>query len=84
MQLKAAMATVERGCPVKTTALDYDIPMTTLRSHVMELILSRKQGRKPILSSTKEEKLVNYIYGIARYGHPLNLAELRIKVVEAT
>jgi hypothetical protein len=26
MQLKAAMAAVERGCPVKTVVLDYDIP----------------------------------------------------------
>jgi hypothetical protein len=29
MQLKAAMAAVERGCPIKTEALDYDIPKTT-------------------------------------------------------
>jgi hypothetical protein len=27
---------------------------------------------------------VNYIYGKARYGHPLNLTELMIKVAEAT
>jgi hypothetical protein len=78
------MVAVERGCPIKIVALDYDIPRATLRSHVMGLILSRKRGRKPVLSSTEEEKLVNYIYGMARYGHPLNLTELRIKVTEAT
>jgi hypothetical protein len=72
------MATVERGCAVKTAALDYDIPRTTLRSHVMGLTLSRKRGRKLVLSSTEEEKLVNYIYSMARYGHSLNLTELRI------
>jgi hypothetical protein len=32
----------------------------------------------------EEGKLVNYIHGMARYGHPLNLTELKIKVAEAT
>jgi hypothetical protein len=50
----------------------------------MGLILSRKRGRKPVLSATKEEKLVQHIYSMARYGHPLNLTKLKIKVVEAT
>jgi hypothetical protein len=50
----------------------------------MGLTLSRKRGRNPILSSTEEEKLVNYIYDMARYRYPLNLTELRIKVAEAT
>jgi hypothetical protein len=76
------MAAVERGFPVQKVALDYVIPRTTLGSHVMGLTLSRKRGRKPVLSSIEEEKLMNYY--IARYGHPLNLIELRIKVVEAT
>jgi hypothetical protein len=83
-QLRAAMAAVERGCPVQTTALDYDVPRSTLRSHVMGLTISRKCGRKPMLSPAEEDKLINYIHGMARYGHLLNLTELKIKVVEAT
>jgi hypothetical protein len=83
-QLRVAMAAIDRECPVKTAALDYDVPRSTLRSHVMGLTISRKRGRKPVLSTTEEEKLVNYIHGMARYGHPLNLTELKIKVVEAT
>ena len=84
MQLKAAIATVERGCHVQTTILDYDVPRSTLRSHVMGLTLSRKRGRKPVLSTIEEEKLVQYIYGMARYGHPFNLIELKIKLAKAT
>jgi hypothetical protein len=77
------MAAVDQGCPVQSAALDFDIPRSTLRSHVMELTLSRKRGRKPILSVGKEEKVVKYIKGMARYGHPINIMELKIKVVEA-
>jgi hypothetical protein len=83
-QLKAAMAAVEQGCPVQTTALDYDIPRSTLRGHVMDLILSRKRGRKPVLSVGEEEKVVKYIMGMARYGHLISITELKIKVAEAT
>jgi hypothetical protein len=83
-QLRAAMAAIDMGCPVQTTALDYDVPMSTLHSHVMGINLSRKPGRKPMLSAVEEEKLVNYIHGMARYGHPLNLYELKIKVAETT
>jgi hypothetical protein len=50
----------------------------------MGINLSRKHGRKPVLSVAEEEKLVNYIHGMAKYGHPLNLTELKIKVAKAT
>jgi hypothetical protein len=78
------MAAVERGCPVQIAALDYDVPRSTLRSHVMGLTISRKRGRKLVLSLAEEDKLINDIHGMARYGHPLNLTELKIKVAEAT
>jgi hypothetical protein len=50
----------------------------------MEITLSRNQRRKPILSTTEEDKVVQYIHGMARYGHPVSLTELKIKVAEAT
>jgi hypothetical protein len=84
LQLREAMAVVDEGCPVQIVALDYDIPRSTLRGHVMGLTLSRKRGRKPVLSPVEGEKLVRYIMGMARYGHPINIRELKIKVVEAT
>jgi hypothetical protein len=83
-QLRAAMAVVEQGCPVQTVALDFDIPRSTLHGHVMGLTLSRKRGKKPVLSVVEEEKVVKYIMGMARYGHPISITELKIKVVEAT
>jgi hypothetical protein len=43
-----------------------------------------KVGKKTSFIIIEEEKLVNYIYDMARYGHPLNLTELRIKVAKAT
>jgi hypothetical protein len=78
------MATEDKGCPVQTAALDYDVPRSTLRSHVMGIILSRKRGRKLVLSASEEEKVVQYLYGMARYGHPMSLTKLKIKVAEAT
>jgi hypothetical protein len=78
------MAAVDKGCHVQTAAPDYDVPRSTLRSHVMGITLSRKRGRKPVLSATEEEKVVQYIHGMARYGHPMSLTKLKIKVAEAT
>ena len=50
----------------------------------MGIILPRKCGKKPVLLATAEEKVVQYLYGMARYGHPMTLTKLKIKVVEAT
>jgi hypothetical protein len=83
-QLRSALFAVERESPVQTTALDFDIPRSTLRNHVMGLSVSRKRGRKLVLSKAEEEKVVQYILGTTRYGHPINITELKIKVAEAT
>jgi hypothetical protein len=69
---------------VQTATLDYDVPRSTLRNHVMGLILARKRGRKPVLLAVEEDELVNYIHGMARYRHSFNLTKLKIKVAEAT
>ena len=78
------MAAVEQGCLVQIIALNYDIPRSSLKSHVMGLTVSRKRGRKPVLSIVEEEKVIGYIMGMARYGHPINITELKIKVAKAT
>jgi hypothetical protein len=49
-QLRAALIAVEKGCPVYAAILDFDIPRTTLLSHLMGFTLSRKRGRKPVLT----------------------------------
>jgi hypothetical protein len=82
--LRATMFAVERGSHVQTAALDFDIPRTTLRGHVMGLTLSRKRVKKPVLIAVKEDKVVKYIIGMAIYRHPINIMELKIKMVEAT
>ena len=78
------MAAVERRCLVQPTVLDYDVPRSTLGSHIMGFTLSRKRGRKLVVSTAEEEQLVNYIHRMAMYGYPLNLIELKVKVAEAT
>jgi hypothetical protein len=50
----------------------------------MGLTLSRKRGRKPVLTAVEEDKVVKYIMGMAKYGHPIRIIELKIKVAEAT
>ena len=83
-QLRAAMVAIGQGCPVQTATLDYDIPRSSLKSHVMGLVVSRKRRRKPVLSTVEEEKVVRYILSMAKYGHPINITELKIKIAEAT
>ena len=55
-----------------------------MRNYLMDITLSRKRGRKPVLTPTEEEKVVKYIHSMARLGYPVSLTELRIKVAEAT
>jgi hypothetical protein len=69
---------------VQTAPLDFDIPRTTLKGHVMGLTLSRKRGRKPVLTAVEEDKVFKYIMDMAKYGHPISITELKIKVAEAT
>ena len=83
-QLRAAMSAVERRSPEQIAALDFDIPRTTLRGHVMGLTLSCKKRRKSMLTALEEDKVVKYIMGMVKYGHPISIIELKIKVAEAT
>ena len=50
----------------------------------MGLMLSWKYGRKPILSSIEEEKVVKHIHGMPRYGYLVNFTKLKIKEAKAT
>jgi hypothetical protein len=83
-QLRAAMAIADKGCLVQTTALDYDISRSTLRSHVMGLTMSQMKDRKLVIKLVEEEKIVNYILDMENYGHPINITMLKTKVAEAT
>jgi hypothetical protein len=47
-------------------------------------VMFRKRGRKPVLSPIEKEKVAKYIMGMARYRHPINVTELKIKVAETT
>jgi hypothetical protein len=50
----------------------------------MGLTLSRKRGRKLVLTAVEDDKVVKYIMAMAKYGHPISITELKIEVAEAT
>ena len=70
--------------PCQIAALDYDVLRSTLWNYVMEITLLRNHGRKRVLSTIEEDKVVEYIHGMVRYGYPMSLTELKIKVAVAT
>ena len=74
-------------------ALDYDykihevceafnIPRSTLTDHYNGRIKSRKMGPKCVLTKEEEDKLVAYVFEMARLAHPLTPTDLKLKVVE--
>lgn len=83
-QLNATMLAIKRRSPMQIVAFGFDIPRTTLKDHVMGLIFSQKGEKKLVLILVEEEKVAKYIMGMARYGHSINIMELKVEIVEAT
>jgi hypothetical protein len=46
--------------------------------------IGRKRGTSRVVSFEKESELVNLILKMQRLGHPINLSQCHLKVVEIT
>ena len=57
MQLELAFGYVDNACPLMTVAKDYDIPRTSMRPHVMGIIVTSKRRQKLVLDPVEEKKL---------------------------
>jgi hypothetical protein len=83
-QLAAALRAVEKGVAIETVASHYQIPRSTLRSHVTGLSRGRKRGKAPVLIVDEEQQLVDYIIQMQGLGFPLSLSQLKLKVALIT
>jgi hypothetical protein len=64
-QLCRARRAVDKGAWISSAADFYGIPVSTLRSHVHGIILTRKRGIASILTAVEEGKLVAYLHEMA-------------------
>jgi len=79
-QLQRAVEAASDGCPLKTCARDYKIPVNTLRRHVKKAVLTPgvlKLGRCSLLGAAVENELVDYIVKLEERGFGLTPKEVR-------
>ena len=77
-------AITDWGVKLKTMSRIFLVPATLLRDHLYSKTLSRQRSKASVLKANEEKKLVDYIFQMQDLGHPLTVAELRLKVALAT
>ena len=82
--LEATFLVVNDGATIETVAQIYGIPITSLWDHVTKKTIGRKCGKSRVLSFDEGSELVTFILKMQRLGHPINLSQCRLKVVEIT
>ena len=69
---------------LRVAARAFGVPATSLRDHLYGTTTTRQIHNKPTLKPDEEQKQVDYVFKMQDLGHPLTLAELRLKVALAT
>ena len=82
--LRLAFDALDSGYKMSEVSMKYGIPRSSLREHYHGRRKSRKLGPKGVLTMVEEEELVKYLHKMVRVSCPLNIAELKLKVVEIT
>ena len=62
----------------------FNIPRSILTECYNGRINRKEMGPRSVLIKNEEEKFVNYMNDMLRLGHPLILADFKIKVAEIT
>jgi hypothetical protein len=75
---------VEEGYKIREVARHFDIPTSSLADHVHGRTLTRKRGRREVLTDAKEQLLVDWMLKMANLGYPVNMGKLKAKVFELT
>ena len=83
-QLQRAKAAHERGMSLHAAATTFEIPKSSLRSHIVGKVLSRKRGAATVLSPAEEQQLVDYILAMQDLGFPVSISQLKLKVAFIT
>jgi hypothetical protein len=73
LDLTIALAAIDDGLPVETTARLYGMHVTSLRNHLFGKSVKRRRGPQGILTTIEEDELVQCILKMQRLGHPLLL-----------
>ena len=71
------------GMSFREASKVYGIPTTSIRDHLYGRTTSRQKDIRPVLAAYEEKKIVDYVFNMQDLGHPLTLAELRLKVATA-
>ena len=72
------------GMSFREASRVYGIPTTSIRDHLYGRTTSRQKGIKPILAPHEEKKIVDYVFKMQDFEHPLIPIELLLKVATAT
>ena len=62
------------------TAMAFEIPRLSLRSHIVSKVLSKKRGVATMLSPAEEQQLVDYILAMQDLGFLVSTLQIRLKV----
>lgn len=81
-QLSQAIDAIENGMRIQTASDLYRIPTSSLRDHLYGITQGRKRGGKCVLTPQEEQLVVEWICRLQEFGHPVNMAALRMKVAE--
>lgn len=81
-QLQCAIMAVDEGMSIRASAVEFHIPVTSLRDHLYGLTRSRKRGGPTVLTVEEETQVADWVKRMQQCGYPITLTSLRLKVGE--
>jgi hypothetical protein len=82
--LNKAIEMIEGGAKILTAARAVNIPVSTVRDHLLGRRKGRKRGRERILNDEEENDLKAFLLKMHNAGQPLTPGQLKMKVAQLT
>lgn len=82
--LNKAIEMIEGGAKILTAARAVNIPVSTVRDHLLGRRKGRKRGRERILNDEEENDLKTFLLKMHNAGQPLTPGQLKMKVAQLT
>ncbi|KAG0580278.1 hypothetical protein KC19_4G162300 [Ceratodon purpureus] len=82
--LNKAIEMIEGGAKILTAARAVNIPVSTVRDHLLGRRKGRKRGRERILNDEEENELKAFLLKMHNAGQPLTPGQLKMKVAQLT
>ena len=80
--LAAVLRAVDVGGKIRQVYRLFDISALALSDHISGRTLTWKRGPAGVLTPEEEPQLLQYVMKMVDLGYPLNLRQLKIKVIE--